>query len=146
MYLSLYESYLNFWTEEEQMNTVISSRFSVFSLLLVDILFDVPKCEFVLINSSLIFFLFSAIFCGRRENNVQFKKLFVLLTHQFILVYFFNEVIYCFFYIYQSNFLTYVFFYHIYPYLLESINKKNIDLLKIFQYYFIVLFIFFTRK
>ena len=38
------------------MNTVISSRFSVFSLLLVDILFDVPKCEFVLINSSLIFF------------------------------------------------------------------------------------------
>ena len=63
------------------MNTVISSRFSVFSLLLVDILFDVPKCEFVLINSSLIFFLFSAICCGRRENNVQFQKLFVLLTH-----------------------------------------------------------------
>lgn len=50
------------------MNTVISSRFSVFSLLLVDILFDVPKCEFVL-NNSLIVGYVSTYFYAVRKNN-----------------------------------------------------------------------------
>lgn len=50
------------------MNTVISSRFSVFSLLLVDILFDVPKCEFVL-NNSLIVGYVSTYFYAVCKNN-----------------------------------------------------------------------------
>ena len=36
------------------------------------------------------------------------KKVFMLLIHQFILVYFFNEIISCFIYIFQSKFLTYI--------------------------------------
>ena len=34
----------------------------------------------------------------------------MLITHEFILLYFFNKIISCFIYIFQSKFLTYVFF------------------------------------
>ena len=42
-----------------------------------------------------------------------YRNFFVLLTHQFILVYFIIEIILYLFYIFHSKFLTYVFLSHI---------------------------------
>ena len=42
-----------------------------------------------------------------RTRNV--KTFLVLITYQFILLYFSNKIIFCFIYICQSKFLTYVF-------------------------------------
>ena len=42
-----------------------------------------------------------------------YRNFFVVIIHQFILVYFVIEIILYFFYIFQSKFLTYVFLSHI---------------------------------
>ena len=41
-------------------------------------------------------------------------KLFVLFTHQLILLYFFKEIIFSFLYVFQSKFLIYDFFHHVF--------------------------------
>ena len=46
------------------------------------------------------------------QYNSKPTKLFMFFTHQFILVYFFNEIIFCFIYTFQSKFLSDVFFSH----------------------------------
>ena len=45
-----------------------------------------------------------------------------LLNHQFILVYFFHEILFYFFYIFQFKFLT-VYFYHAYHQLQKNLKK-----------------------
>ena len=48
-------------------------------------------------------------------NIIQIStSIFMLLTRQFISIYFVNEIIFCFIYVFQPKFLTYVFLSHDY--------------------------------
>ena len=81
--------------------TAVSKNFLFFFLIFV-LYFFIPEVVAQNFNS------IAERSISTRTRNV--KTFLMLITYQFILLYFSNEIIFCFIYICQSKFLAYVFF------------------------------------
>ena len=84
-------------------NTILSCF--VFFFLIIDLYFLIPAVVVQIFNpiAELVFNII-----------LNYTNLFMVFTHQFILVYCFNKILSCFIYIFQSKFLANVSFGHVF--------------------------------